>query len=93
MIRRIRLGVVLLMKRRVRLGLLLLLSVAIAPPALHAQRPAAVATLELPLAKPEGLLSHQLTHVFSSFSRGKPPGCATIPVPTTVTLPPVTRGE
>ncbi|MEO7157081.1 MAG: serine hydrolase domain-containing protein [Vicinamibacterales bacterium] len=43
------------MTRRRRVGLLLLLSVAIASPALDAQRPAAVATLELPVAKPESV--------------------------------------
>src|SRR5436190_12190013 len=53
--RRIRLGLMLLLKRRVRLGMILLLSVAVAPPALLAQRPAAVATLELPVAKPESV--------------------------------------
>ncbi len=55
MSRRIRLGVTLLLKRRVRIGLLLLLSAVLAPPALQAQRPAAVATLELPIAKPESV--------------------------------------
>ena len=55
MTRRIRLGVVLLMKRRVRLGLLLLLSATLTPPALHAQRPAAIATLDLPVATPESV--------------------------------------
>ena len=45
-----------LMNRRVRLGLLLLLSANVAPPALHAQRPAAVATLApLPTATPESV--------------------------------------
>lgn len=55
MTRRIRLGLILLMKRRMRLGMALLLSAALAPPVLLAQRSAAVATLELPLARPEAV--------------------------------------
>jgi CubicO group peptidase (beta-lactamase class C family) len=43
------------MKRRLRLGLLLLLSATLSAPALHAQRPAAIATLDLPVAKPESV--------------------------------------
>jgi CubicO group peptidase (beta-lactamase class C family) len=56
MTRRIRLGLTLLMKRRIRLGLVLLLSAAtLGTSGLHAQRPAAVATLSLPIATPESV--------------------------------------
>ena len=53
--RRLRLGVMRLCNRRVRLGLILLLSAALAPTSLLAQRPAAVATLQLPVATPESV--------------------------------------
>jgi CubicO group peptidase (beta-lactamase class C family) len=53
--RRIRLAMIMFMHRRIRLGLVLLLSAAIAPPALFAQRPAAVATLPFPVATPESV--------------------------------------